>query len=80
MLEIKAIAAIDAVPVPVHTYDQSMNLRIGEQTRIQEPDRGAAKVPEEESWGLAWNSRMGYPHSRGRAVPPGVQVSGQAGP
>ena len=75
MLEIKAVAAIDAVQVPVRTYGQSMNLRIREQTR----DRGAAKVPGEESRGLAWHPRTGYPHSRGRAVPPGVQVPGQAG-
>ena len=80
MLEIKAIAAIDVVQVPVSTYSRSVNLRIREQTRVQEPDRGAAKVPEEESRGLGWHSRTGYPHSRGRAFPPGVQVLGQAGP
>ena len=45
MLVIKVVAAIDAVKVPVRTYGQSMNLRIREQTGIQEPDRGAAKVP-----------------------------------
>ena len=76
MLEIKDVASIDVVQVPVCTYGQIMNLRIREQTR----DRGAAKVPGEESRGLAWHSRTGYPHSRGRAVPPGVQVSGQTGP